>query len=128
VPSLEYDDGLDRLSSFTDRMAVTTDHNHEFPRLTSDTVPLDGGLPSVSVTTAGEDISLTIAVEGMPAIAQLETMLSNDLVYWSPVAGTPGWFAPQGWTVRAPAPDVKVVQVKMIRQPWPVTVEPGEFL
>lgn len=128
VPSLTYSDDLDRLSSLTDRMAVTTDRSHEYPRLVADSTPLDGGLHSVSTTLAGEDMALVIAVEGLPAINRLEALLRSDRVYWSPVGGTPGWFAPAGWTVRAPAPTVKVVQVTMVRQPWPSTPDPEEFL
>lgn len=128
VPSFTHSDDLDRLSSMTARLAVATDRSHDFPRLVSDTVPLDGGLPSVSTTLAGEDMRLIIAVEGLPAINELEEMLANQLLYWSPVGGTPGWFAPAGWTVQAPAPDVKVVQVSMVRQGWPETPEPSEFL
>jgi hypothetical protein len=128
VPSFTHGDDLDRLSSFTDRIAVTTDRSHTFPRLVADTVPLEGGLHSISTTLAGEDLSLVIAAEGLPAINRLEEMLANQLVYWSPVGGTPGWFAPAGWTVRAPAPNVKVVQVTMVRQDWPETPEPEEFL
>ena len=128
VPSFTYGDDLDRLSSFIDRIAVATDRSHAFPRLVAETVPLDGGLPSVSTTLAGEDVDLTIAAEGLPAINRLEAMLANERVYWSPVGGTPGWFAPAGWRVTAPAPGVKVVQVTMVRQPWPETPEPEEFL
>jgi hypothetical protein len=73
-------------------------------------------------------MALTIAVEGLPAINRLEDLLRSDRVYWSPVGGTPGWFAPAGWTVRAPAPDVKVLQITMVRQPWPSTPDPEEFL
>jgi hypothetical protein len=128
VPSFTYGDDLDRISSLTDRIAVTTDRSHAYPRLVVDDLPLDGGLPSVSVTLAGEDMTLTIAAEGLPAINRLEEMLSNDRVYWSPVGGTPGWYAPAGWTVRAPAPNVKVVQVTMVRQPWPDTDDPEVYL
>lgn len=128
VPSFTYSDDLDRLSSLTDRIAATTDRSHDFPRLVVDSVPLDGGLHSVSTTLAGEDLDLVIAAEGLPAINRLEEMLANRLIYWSPVGGTPGWFAPGGWTVRAPAPDVKVIQVTMVRQDWPETPEPEEFL
>lgn len=128
VPAFSHGDDLDRLSSFTDRMAVTTDRSHVYPRLVAESTPLDGGLPSVSTTLAGEDLTLTIAVEGLPAINRLETMLRNERVYWSPVGGTPGWFAPMGWTVRAPAPNVKVVQITMVRQPWPSTIDPEVYL
>lgn len=128
VPSFTHEDDLDRLSSFTDRMAVVTDRSHAFPRLVVETVQLGGGLQSVSTTLAGEDLSLVIAAEGLPAINRLEEMLTNDRVYWSPVGGTPGWVAPAGWSVRAPAPNVKVVSVTMVRQDWPETPEPGEFL
>jgi hypothetical protein len=128
VPSFTHSDDLDRLSSLTVRLAVVTDRSHVYPRLVADTVPLEGGLHSVSTTLAGEDLSLTIAVEGLPAINELEEMLANDRVYWSPLGGTPGWFAPGGWRVTAPAPDVKVVQVTLVRQPWPETPEPEDFL
>lgn len=128
VPSLTYDDGLDRLSSFTDRMAVATDRSSDFPRLVADSTPLEGGLHSVSTSTPGEDLALVIAAEGLPSINQLEAMLANDRIYWSPVGGTPGWFAPAGWSVTAPAPNVKVVQVTMVRQPWPETADPEDFL
>ena len=128
VTSLTYSDGLDRLSSLTDRMAVVTDRSSTFPRLVADSVPLEGGLHSVSVSISGEDLTLTISAEGLPAINQLEAMLANELVYWSPLGGTPGWFAPAGWSVTAPAPNVKVVQVTMVRQPWPETPDPEDFL
>lgn len=128
VPSFTHGDDLDRLSTFIERMAVVTDRSHAYPRLVADTTPLDGGLHSVSTTLAGEDMSLTIAVEGLPAINELEALLANDRVYWSPVGGTPGWFAPAGWGVRAPAPGVKVLTITMVRQDWPETPEPEEFL
>lgn len=128
VPAFTHADDLDRLSSLTDRIAVVTDRSHSYPRLVADSTPLDGGLPSVSVTLAGEDMTLTIAAVGLPAINRLETMLRNERVYWSPVGGTPGWYAPAGWSVRAPAPTVKVVQVTMVRQPWPDTDDPEVYL
>jgi hypothetical protein len=129
VPSFAHPgDGLDRLASRTDVMRVVTDRSHEYPRLVVDSVPLDGGLHTVSNTLAGEEVSLIIAVEGLPAIDALETLLAADRLYWSPVSGTPGWFAPAGWTVTAPTPNVKVVQVTMVRQGWPSTPDPEEFL
>jgi len=128
VPSFTYSDGLDRLASLTDQMTVVTDRSHSFPRLVVDSVPLDGGLHTVSTTLAGEDMSLVMAVEGILAINALEAMLSNDLVYYSPLGGTAGWYAPAGWTVRAPAPGVKVLSVTMVRQPWPATDDPQDYL
>lgn len=128
VPSFTYADDLDRLSSMTEKIAVTTDRSHDYPRLVADSIPLDGGFQTVSVTLAGEDMDLTIAVVGLPAIDQLERVLANDRVYWSPVGGTPGWYAPAGWAVASPAPDVKVVQVSMVRQPWPATPDPEVYL
>jgi hypothetical protein len=128
VPSFVYDDGLDRLASMDTKISVVTDRNHDYPRLVTDSTPLDGGLHSVSTTLAGEDVTLTIGVQGKPAIDQLEQVLGADRVYYSPVGGTPGWYAPAGWRVTAPAPDVKVLQVVMVRQDWPTTPEPSEFL
>lgn len=128
VPSFTYNDGMDRLASTMTKMAVVTDRTHAFPKLVADSTPLDGGLHTVSSTTAGEDVQLTIAVEGITAIDALEEMLANDWLYYSPVAGTPGWFRPGGWTVAAPAPGVKVVQVSMVRQSWPPVADPEDYL
>jgi hypothetical protein len=128
VPSFAYGDGLDRLATTTDQMAVVTDRTHTFPRLVDDSTPLDGGLHTVATTLSGEDATLTIGVEGRSAINALERLLSADRVYWSPLGGTPGWFAPSGWGVSAPVVNVKSVQVPMTRQPWPTTPDPSEFL
>lgn len=128
VPSLTYADGLDRLSSFTVRLAVATTENRAFPRLVTDSTPLDGGLHTVSTTTPGEDVTLTLAADGVLAIDALEALLAEDRLYYSPVSGEPGWFAPGGWTVQPATPNVKVVQVTMVRQPWPDVEEPGVYL
>ena len=128
VPAFTYSDGLDRLATLDTKMAVVTDRTHAFPRLVADSVPLDGGLHSVSTTLAGEDLNLVIGVEGKAAIDALEELLSADRVYYSPLGGTSGWFAPAGWRVTAPAPGVKVLSVPMVRQDWPETPDPSEFL
>jgi hypothetical protein len=128
VPSFTYGDDLDRLATLDTKLAVATDRTHAFPRLVSDSVPLDGGLHSVATTLAGEDVTLTIGVEGKPAIDALEELLRADRVYYSPVGGVSGWFAPGSWTVRPPAPGVKVLMVPMVRQEWPSTPEPSDFL
>jgi sarcosine oxidase gamma subunit len=91
-------------------------------------MPLDGGLHSVATTLAGEDVSLLIAVQGKPAIDELEALLAAERVYYSPVGGTAGWFAPGSWRVVAPAPEVKVLTITMVRQDWPPTDPPEAFL
>lgn len=128
VPSATYTDGLDRLANFTDTLAVVTDRTSSFPKLVADSTPLDGGLHTVSSTTAGEDMSLVMAVEGMPAIDALEALLMSDRVYWSPLGGTAGWFAPGGWAVQPGPPGVKILTITMIRQDWPSTPSPEEYL
>lgn len=128
VPALTYTDGMDRLASLDTVLAVVTDRSSTFPRLVADSTPLDGGLHTVSTTEPGENLGLTVAVEGLPAIEALEDLLASDRLYWSPLGGTSGWFAPGGWTVNRPAPGVWVVQVTMIDQPWPSTADPEEFL
>jgi hypothetical protein len=128
VPAFTYGDDLDRLATTTEIMAVTTDRSHSYPRLVADSTPLEGGLHSVSTTLAGEDMTLVIAVEGLPAINRLENLLRSDRVYWSPLGGTPGWYAPAGWTVTAPVANVKVLTVTMSRSPWPSTPEPEVYL
>ena len=128
VPAFSYGDDLDRLATLDTKLAVVTDRSHEYPRLVADTIPLEGGLHSVSTTLAGEDMTLTMAVEGLPAINALETLLSASRVYWSPVAGTPGWYAPGSWKVTGPVATVKVVAIPMVRQPWPTTDDPEVYL
>lgn len=128
VPALTYTDGLDRLASLTEVMAVVTNRSSTFPRLVADSTPLDGGLHSVSTTEPGEDLSLGIAVEGMPAIDALEELLASDRLYFAPLGGTAGWYAPGGWSVDRPAPDVWLVQVTLVNQPWPSTADPEDYL
>lgn len=128
VEAFTHDDGLDRISSLTERRAVVTDRSHSFPRLVNDSTPLDGGVHSVSTTEPGEDLALVIATQGKQEIDELEELLAADRIYWSPVGGVPGWFAVGPWTVSGPAPDVKVVQVSLVRQPWPTTPDPEEYL
>src|SRR5690606_29323374 len=128
VPAFTYGDGLDRLATFTEKIEVVTDRTSQFPRSLVDSIPLDGGLHTVATALAGEDMVLTIGVEGKPAIDKLEEILSAERVYYSPVSGTPGWFAPGSWRVIAPTPGVTVLQVMMVRQPWPTTPDPSEFL
>jgi hypothetical protein len=128
VPAFTYNDGLDRLATLDTQIEVATDRAHELPRIVTDSTPLDGGLHTVSTTEPGDVISLTIGVQGKADIDQLETVLSADRVYYSPVGGQPGWYAPAGWTVANPAPGVWAVAVQMTRQPWPTVLSPEEFL
>lgn len=128
VPSFIYGDGLDRITDGTTIIAMAPDRQHTYPRLVIDSVPIEGGKATISTTAPGEDMSLTIGVEGKPAIDALEVLLAAERVYWSPLGGTPGWYAPAGWKVDSAAPDVKVLSVSMARQPWPATDEPGEYL
>jgi hypothetical protein len=128
VPAFTYADGLDRIATRTTKMAVGPDRTHAFPRTVTDDTPLGGGLPSVSTTLAGEDITLAMAVEGQSAIDMLESMLAEDEVYWSPLGGTSGWYAPGGWNVRSPVANVWVLTVTMVRIDWPPVSSPEEFL
>lgn len=128
VPAFTYGDGLDRLATFTTTIAIATDRSHDLPRIVADSTPLAGGLHTVSTTEPGEVMSLTIGVEGKPDIDELETVLAADRVYFSPVGGEPGWYAPSGWAVANPTPGVWLVSVQMTRQPWPSVAEPEDFL
>lgn len=128
VSAFTHTDGLDRLASLTEVMAVVTNRSSTFPRLVADSTPLDGGLHSVSTTEPGEDLSLVIAVEGVTAIDALEELLASERLYFAPLGGTAGWYAPGGWSVDRPAPGVWVAQVTMINQPWPTTADPEDYL
>lgn len=128
VPAFTYTDGMDRLATLTLKVAVPTDRTHDFPRSITDSVPLTGGLHTVSSVPGGEDMSLTIAVEGKAAIDELEQVLSATRVYYSPLGGTPGWYAPAGWTTANPSPNVWAVSVPLVRQPWPDVEAPEAYL
>lgn len=123
-----HDDGMDRIGTTDDVMPVTATRQHGFPRLTAVTIPLDGGVNAVSTVPVGEDMSLELAVEGKAAIDRLEEILTAARVYWAPLGGTPGWYAPAGWSVEGPAPDIKTAKVTLVRQPWPSTPDPTEVL
>jgi hypothetical protein len=129
VEAIVFGTEYDRLSNLDgDVMSVPTSRSSNFPRLVTDSTPLDGGLHTVSSTLAGEDLSLVIATESKADIDALETLLSADRVYWAPLGGTPGWFAPAGWSVDGPAPNVKVLSITMVRQSWPATDDPEDFV
>lgn len=129
VPAVDFGQEYDRLSTLEgSSLAVATDRGHAYPRLVTNAIPLDGGVHTVSVTEPGEDVSLTIAVVGKDEIDSLEALLASDRVYWAPLGGEPGWFAPGGWSVSAPAPEVKVVTVTLVRTPWPDVPDPATLL
>lgn len=129
VPAVGFFDDLDRLSSLAGTvLALLTDRDMSYPRSVTDSTPIDGGLHTVSTTDPGEVLSLDIAVTGKSAIDALEVLLSQDRVYWAPVGGQPGWFAVDGWSVAGPAPEVKVLTVSMVRQPWPAVPDPANLL
>lgn len=129
VPAVDFGDELDRISSLAGQViAVPSDRGSSLPRLVADSIPIDGGVHTVSTTAPGEDLSLDLPVEGKAAIDALETLLAEDRVYWAPIGGTPGWFAVGEWSVTAPAPDVKVVSVTLVRQPWPSVPDPVDLL
>jgi hypothetical protein len=128
VPSFTYTDGLERLASLRGQVVIASDRTYAYPRLVTDSTPLAGGLHTISTSSPGEDLTLTIAVVGIEAINALEDILREDRVYYSPLGGEAAWYAPGSWTVTRGGPDVKIVQVPMVRQPWPTTPEPGEFL
>jgi hypothetical protein len=129
APAISFGDGLDRLSTLTGlTMALPSDRSHAYPRLTVDSVPLDGGTHTVSTSAPGEDLTLSLAVEGKDRIDALEALLAADRVYWSPAGSEPGWFAPGGWTTERQTPDIKVVSIVLVRQPWPPVPDPADLL
>ena len=128
VPAFTYGDNLDRLSSTAQKIAFASERVYQLPRTVIDSIPLEGGLHTVATATPGQDLTLVIALKGRDAINQLEEILSEDLVYYSPVGGRSGWYAPAGWTVTSPFPDIKTLSVQLVRQDWPKTPDPTEFL
>lgn len=128
VPALLHTDGMDRIGSLTAVMAVAATRAHALPRGSTDAVPAIGGRHTVSNTIPGDDMSLTIAVKGKQDIDALEEIIGADRIYWAPLGGTPGWYAPGSWSVTAPAPYVKVLTTTAARQPWPATEDPETLL
>lgn len=129
VPAIQFDDELDRLSTLAGTViAVPTDRSGTLPRLVADSTPIDGGMHTISTTEPGEDLGLVIGVLGKEAIDALEVLLAQDRIYWAPVGGEPGWFAPGSWTVAPAAPEVKVVSLTLVRQPWPFVEDPANLL
>lgn len=128
VPAFTYADGLDRLATLDEKIAVATDRSHDYPRLVIDSTPLRGGLHTVATQPGGEDMTLSIPAVGKREIDQLELVLRSERVYFSPLGGTPGWYAPAGWSVTSPTPGVWSVSIALTRQPWPDTDEPGAYL
>lgn len=128
VPAFTYGDNLDRLSSTTQKIAFASERIYQLPRTVIDSIPLEGGLHTVTTATPGQDLMLVIALKGRDAINQLEEILSEDRVYYAPVGGRPGWYAPAGWAVTSPFPNIKTLSVQLVRQDWPKTPDPTEFL
>src|SRR5690606_6100144 len=128
VPAFTYGDNLDRLSSTTQKIAFASERVYQMPRTVIDSIPLEGGLHAVATATPGQDLSLVITLKGRDAINQLEEIHSENRVYYAPVGGRPGWNAPAGWTVTSPLPNIKTLSVRLVRQDWPETPDPMEFL
>lgn len=129
VPALDNADNLDRLSVLGEpALAVATNRSSNLPRLVIESIPIDGGLHTISATEPNEELGLTIAVVGKDQIDALEAILSAERVYWAPVGGTPGWFAPSSWTVTPPTAEVKVLTIVMVRQHWPAVPDPVTLL
>lgn len=129
VEALDIADDLDRLSALGQAsLAVASERSHAFPRLAIDSTPVNGGMHTISTSNTGEDVSLSLAALGRDQIDALEELLGQDRIYWAPVGGTPGWFAPGSWSVDAAAPDIKVVSITLVRQPWPPVADPASLL
>lgn len=109
-------------------LMLCTDKTFARPRTSVSNVPLEGGLPSVYTSISGTDVTLTISVAGRASLAALEAALKEQLVYFQPWRGQPGWYAPGPYTVQPAAPGVKVVNVTMTRQDPTAPVDPSTLL
>lgn len=129
VPAVAFGQEYDRFSTLSGlTLAVATDRGHSYPRFAVESVPLEGGTHSASTSGPGEDLSVSFPVVGKDQIDAAEVLLAADRVYWAPLGGAPGWFAPGGWSVEPAAPDVKVISLTLVRQPWPSVEDPANLL
>lgn len=120
--------GQDRLVGDEQTVTVCTTRSMDRPRGSVVTVPIAGGLPTVATTIPGQEVRLTIPVVGESAMELLESVLDDDLIYYAPYGGTPGWYAPAGWSAQPKTPQVWEVAVTMTEQPAPETADPEDFL
>lgn len=125
---IDTDPGMDRLVGESGQAMLCDSISYTLPRSSISSVPIGGGLPTVSTVTPGKDVTVSLSVKGRTAVRDIETILSDALVYLNPWGGQPGWFAPGPWTVTPNAPGVKTVQVTMVAQPPPALPNPEELL
>jgi hypothetical protein len=128
IDALSVEEGMDRIVADEVTATVCTDRSLERPRWSIVSVPLAGGLPTVATTVPGQDVRLTISVVGKDTLTNLETALSDTLVYYAPYGGTPGWYAPTGWQATPQTPRTWQVSVTMTEQPAPETENPEDLL
>lgn len=128
IAALTVDAGMDRLVGDDATVIICTTRSLDRPRGSVVSVPLAGGLPTVATTAPGQDVKLTISVVGRDALTELESVLSNDLIYLAPYGGTAGWYAPSGWTAVPQTPRTWQVSVTLVEQDAPETDDPEDLL
>lgn len=128
VSAITVDAGQDRLVGDDITVTVCTTRSYDRPRGSVVSVPIGGGLPTVRTTVPGQDARLTIAVVGETLLEQLEDVLGDDLIYWAPYGGTPGWYAPAGWSAQPKTPRTWEVSVTLTEQAAPDTENPEDLL
>lgn len=106
---------------------VCPDRSYDLPRLSARATQLDGGLPQVSTTEHGRHQLLNLPTR-TPDVPALEEVLGERRVWYAPLDGPSGWYAPSGWTVTRAQAGVRVVTVTLVREDPPTPTDPEDLL
>jgi hypothetical protein len=108
-------------------IVISPDRSFTLPRLSERATLTDGGLPQVSTTEHGMQQSLSIPIKTVD-MNTMETILAQRRVWYAPLDGTAGWYAPAGWTVSAAKAGIRTVTVTLVRDEPPLPSDPQELL
>jgi hypothetical protein len=95
-------------------VSICPDHSYELPRLSARAIQLSGGLPQVSTSGHGRHVTLKLPVTTVN-VPTLEAVLAERYVWYAPLVGESGWYAPSKWQVSNATAGVRVVSVTLIR-------------
>lgn len=119
----------DRISGGTSGtiIDICPNRSYELPRLSARSVQLGGGTPQVSTTTHGRQQQLVIPTRVVD-IPALEEVLSERMIWYAPLDGPSGWYAPAGWQVGKAVAGVRELSITLVRVDPPTPTDPEDLL